>query len=197
MLVPAPPETSPPCRRKPEGAEWAKPPKVIRKLRYRSDGAGYLKDGYFHIFVLPAEGGTPRQITSGDFNHGGPQWTPDGGSLVFSANRHEDWEYQPRNTEIYEVGVSSRRIKALTDREGPDNRPAVSPDGKKIAYLGYDDRFQGYQVTRLYLMNRDGSGKRLVDRRFRPRRSAISDGVETAAGSFFSTMTRATRKSVS
>jgi acylaminoacyl-peptidase len=162
MLVPAPADefaTMPP---KPEGAEWAKPARVIRKLRYRSDGAGYLKDGYSHLFVLSADGGTPRQITSGDFNHRGARWTPDGRSLVFSANRHEDWEYEPRNNEIYEVSVSSRQIKALTDRKGPDNGPVISPDGKKIAYLGYDDRYQGYQVTCLYLMNRDGSGKRLV-----------------------------------
>ncbi len=33
---------------------------------------------------------------------------------------------------------------------------------KQIAYLGLDDRFQGYQVTHLYVMNRDGSGKKLV-----------------------------------
>jgi acylaminoacyl-peptidase len=162
MLVPTPTEKFAVTPPKPKGAEWAKPPKVIRKLRYRADGAGYLKDGYSHLFILPAEGGTPRQITSGDFNHRGPRWTPDGGSLIFSANRHDDWEYQPRNSEVFEVDLLNREIKALTDREGPDNNPAISPDGTKIAYLGYDDRYQGYQVTRLYLMNRDGSGKRLV-----------------------------------
>jgi acylaminoacyl-peptidase len=162
MLVPTPTEKFAVTPPKPKGAEWAKPPKVIRKLRYRADGAGYLKDGYSHLFILPAEGGTPRQITSGDFNHRGPRWTPDGGSLIFSANRHDDWEYQPRNSEVFEVDLLIREIKALTDREGPDNNPAISPDGTKIAYLGYDDRYQGYQVTRLYLMNRDGSGKRLV-----------------------------------
>jgi acylaminoacyl-peptidase len=147
---------------RPEGAEWAESPKVIRKLTYRADGAGYLKDGYSHIFVLPAEGGTPRQITSGDFNHREPRWTPDGRSLVFSANRHQDWEYQPGNSEIYEVSLKSREITALTDREGPDTDPVISPDGARIAYLGYDDLYQGYQVTRLYLMNRDGSGTTLV-----------------------------------
>ena len=161
MLVPAPSEEFASMPPKPRGAEWAKPAKVIRKLRYRSDGRGYLQDGYTHLFVLPADGGTPRQITSGDFNHSGARWAPDGLSLVFSANRHEDWEYEPRNNEIYQVNISSRQITALTDRKGPDNNPAVSRDGW-IAYLGYDDRYQGYQITRLYLMNRDGSGKRLV-----------------------------------
>lgn len=48
----------------------AEPAKVIRKLNYRADGTGYLKDGYNHLFVLPAEGGTPRQLTSGDASPG-------------------------------------------------------------------------------------------------------------------------------
>jgi acylaminoacyl-peptidase len=162
MLVPQ--ESAPfvEMPRRPAGAEWAAPPKVIQKLEYRADGAGYLRDGFFHIFVLPAEGGTPRQITSGDFHHRGPRWTPDGQSLIFAANRHPDWQHQPRNTEIFEVSVATGEIRALTDRNGPDRGPAISPDGLQIAYLGYDDRLQGYQVTCLYLMKRDGSRRRMI-----------------------------------
>jgi len=53
-------------------------------------------------------------------------------------------------------------IKALTDRNGPDNNPIVSPDGKKIVYVGFDDKVQTFQVTRLYTMNIDGSGKKEI-----------------------------------
>ncbi|MFQ5511072.1 MAG: prolyl oligopeptidase family serine peptidase [Candidatus Krumholzibacteriia bacterium] len=148
---------------KPEGAEWAKPAKVIQKLNYRLDGAGYLKDGYTQLFVLPADGGTPRQLTTGEFHHRGPpSWTPDGEALVFSANRHDDWEYDPLNSEVYEVSVVDGSIKALTGRAGPDASPVVSPDGKRIAYVGFDDRQQGYQVRGLYVMNRDGGGAALL-----------------------------------
>jgi len=162
MPVPAPEKpfvTMPPM---PPGAEWAKPAKVIRKVIYRMDGIGYVKDMYFQLFVLPAEGGSPRQLTSGDFHHRDSRWTPDGKSLVFSANRREDWEYEPRNSEVYRLDLNTREVTALTDRVGPDTGPAVSPDGSKIAYLGYDDRYQGYQVTQLSLMNSDGSGKRVL-----------------------------------
>ncbi|MCP4898530.1 MAG: S9 family peptidase [bacterium] len=162
MFVPASSKPFASMPPKPKGAEWAKPPTVIQKLRYRADGAGYLPNGYSHLFVLPSEGGTPRQITSGDFNHGGADWSPDSASLIFSANRHEDWEYQGRNNEVYEVTLSDRKITALTDREGPDNGPAVSPDGQRIAFVGYDDKYQGYQVSGLYVMNRDGSVRRLI-----------------------------------
>ncbi len=147
---------------KPDGADWGPPIKFIDKVQYRSDGEGYLRDGYTHLFILPADGGTPRQLTDGPFNHSSPAWASDGRALIFSANRHEEWEYDPRNAEIYEVSLVGGSITALTDRHGPDRSPAVSTDGKRIAYLGYDDRYQGYQATRLYVMNRDGSGKRLV-----------------------------------
>src|SRR5262249_42172105 len=63
----------------PKGAKWAEPPKMIRALNYRFDGKGYLKDGFHHLFVLPADGGTPRQLTRGPHHHlGTPAWTPDG-----------------------------------------------------------------------------------------------------------------------
>ncbi len=150
---------------KPQGAKWAAPPKLITRLQYRRDGSGYVKDGFNQIFVIPAGGGTPRQLTSGPYNHpapgaGSPQWTPDGGTLIFSANRQTDWEHQLRNTEIHEVSVSARAIKTLTGRFGPDSNPVISPDGSKIAYLGYDDHYEGYQRTRLYVMNRGGGEPR-------------------------------------
>jgi len=153
----------------PEGAKWAEPGTVIDKLVYRFNGPGYLKPGYTHLFIVPAEGGTPRQISSGDFQHGGTGfrasqavWTPDSKSLLMSVNRRPDFELEPLDSEIYEFSVADGAVKALTRRKGPDNAPQVSPDGKQIAYLGFDDRYQGYQITRLYLMSRDGSGPRLL-----------------------------------
>lgn len=154
----------------PEGAEWAEPARVIDELVHRFDGAGDLEHGYTHVFVLPASGGTPRQITSGDFHHGGyvgragsgrPVWSADGQSVLISANRHPDWELENRNTEVYEATLDGG-IRALTDRRGPDGGVAASPDGRWIAYTGFDDRYQGYQVTGLWLAERDGSGARAV-----------------------------------
>lgn len=148
---------------KPEGAEWAPAPKVVERLVYRADGAGYLKDGYSQLFVVPADGGAPRQLTSGPFDHRGPlAWAHDGASILVSANRHEDGEYDPLDTEIYDVRVSDGTTRALTSRHGPDGSPALSPDGKTIAYVGFDDRYQFYQVRKLYVMARDGSGSRCL-----------------------------------
>jgi dipeptidyl aminopeptidase/acylaminoacyl peptidase len=152
---------------KPEGAEWAKPPKTIRRMVFRTDEDGYLEESHRQLFIVPSDGGTPHQLTRGAFDNDGPfVWTPDGKSIVFSANRHEDWEYEPLNTEIYEVNAANGTIKVLTSRSGPDQSPTLSPDGARIAYVGFDDRYQGYQVTRLYVMNRDGSEPKLLTANF-------------------------------
>ncbi len=163
MLVAADPPRFATLPKKPRGAKWADPPMVIDRVRNRADGQGYLPHGYQHLFVLPAAGGTPRQVTSGSFHHrGAPVWTPDGKTLVFSANRNEDWEYEFRNSEIYTVSLDDLKIRALTDRNGPDQSPAVSPDGHHVAYVGYEDRIRTYQVSRLYVIGIDGSGKKVL-----------------------------------
>ncbi|HSR52754.1 MAG TPA: S9 family peptidase [Acidobacteriota bacterium] len=172
MLVPSKGPQPPALPNKPEGAEWADPPQRVDRLRHKADGRGHLTDGYQHLFVVPAEGGTPRQLTEGDFNHGGDAvWTPDSRHILFSGNRNPDWEYEFRNSEIYSVSLQGGQIKALTQRNGPDSQPAVSPDGSLIAFTGYDDRVQTYQVTRLYVMDRNGGNRRQLaarlDRSFR------------------------------
>ncbi len=145
----------------PEGAEWAPPVKVIERMIYRFDGAGFVDPGHVHLFILPAIGGTPRQLTSGNFNHFGPlSWSPDSNRIVFSANRRDDWEYEPNDSEVWEIDVSSGELRPLTDRRGPDDSPALSPDGEWVAYRGFDDRYQGYQLDRLYVQRRDGSERR-------------------------------------
>ncbi len=168
-LVPAPAPHLADLPAPPEGAKWASPAKVYDQLVYRFNGAGYLKPGFSQIFVVSADGGAPRQVTHGDFQNGGwtlietrPVWTPDGKYLIASVNRHPNYQLEPFDTDVYEFALADGAAKALTTRTGPDNEPVVSPDGKHIAYTGFDDRHQGYQVTKLYVMNRDGSDPRLL-----------------------------------
>jgi len=147
----------------PPGAQWSPPPRVIEKLEYRGDGEGYLKDEHAQIFVVPADGGTPRQLTTGAFDHDGTlAWTSDGATLLFSANRHPDGDYDPLDSEVHAIRVSDGTLTTLTSRHGPDAAPAVSPDGKQVAYVGFDDTYQGYQNRVLSVMNRDGSNVRAI-----------------------------------
>jgi acylaminoacyl-peptidase len=145
---------------RPPGAKWNDPPVYIDNLQYRFDGKGYLKDGHHQLFTLSTDGGVPVQHTFDAHDHGAPTWSADGRYLYFSANLHEDSDFDPNNSEIYQLQLGNGEIKALTSRHGPDNSPVISPDGQAIAYTGFDDHYQGYQVTHLYVMNADGSGAR-------------------------------------
>ena len=162
-LVPYPAPSLAPPPRPPAGAEWAAPPIMEDRFKNRQDGVGYLDFGYDHLFIVPVEGGTPTQVTSGDYQHQSPAaWTPDGESLVFSSNRNENWIHDYRNSELYIVSIADGRVRRLTDRPGPDRSPAVSPDGRQVAFTGYEDRTRTYQVSRLHVMNLDGSGHRTL-----------------------------------
>ena len=145
---------------KPEGAKWTEAPRVVSRLDYRQDRQGFLDDGFRHLFVVDAEGGTPRQVTSGDWDHGSPEWTPDGKALVFSALRVPEAEYRWRESDIYRVDVASGDVRQLTTRKGPDNNPAVSPDGRLVAYTGYDSTDATWQDAQLYVMGADGGDVR-------------------------------------
>lgn len=139
---------------KPEGAEWAPGVVVIDELHYRRDGSGIVEPGSDQIFVVPAEGGTARQLTRDEFDYGGRlAWSPDGSTLVVAVNRHENWEYDPRDSDLWAIDVESGELTELTTRYGPDFSPTYSPDGSKIAYLGYDDEKLGYMTLGTYVMD--------------------------------------------
>lgn len=150
--------------KKPTGANWAAHPRVTTRLKHEADGSGYISPGFHHLFVIPAEGGSARQITHGDRNYRGQAiWTQDGESLLLSANLSEDWEYDFRNSEIYRIDVETGEATALTDRKGPDENPVLSPDGRQIAYLGFTDKMQTYQVNELNIMDLNGGNKKKID----------------------------------
>ncbi len=148
--------------------------RVVTRLTFRANGEGWARDGYVHIFTVGADGGSARQITDGEFDDGAPRWSPDGARIAFSAIRKPDRDYTMGDTEIYVVPAAGGEIKALTDRRGPDGDPTWSPDGRSIAYTGFDDKLESFKATSLYVMSADGSGSRNLTASF--DRSA-ADGV--------------------
>jgi dipeptidyl aminopeptidase/acylaminoacyl peptidase len=142
----------------PKNAKWADPPKLIDRMVFRADGEGYLPSSFSQVFIVSSDGGAARQLTRGDFDHQSPPaFTADGSGVLVGANRRADADYDPLDSEIYRVDLADGSIHALTDRRGPDRHPVPSPDGKHIAYLGFDDKQLGYQATQLYVMDSDGS----------------------------------------
>jgi dipeptidyl aminopeptidase/acylaminoacyl peptidase len=148
---------------RPRGATWTEAPRVVESLVYRRDGQGFLADGTFHIFIVRAEGGTPRQVSTGDWDVGTPTWSPDGRTIYFSSGpRIEDAEYEWRETQIFALDVATGEKRQLTTRHGPDNNPTPSPDGRLIAYTGFDWSTDTWVDSRLYVMNADGTGHRIL-----------------------------------
>ncbi len=144
--------------KKPTGAQWAKSPRITTRLKHEVDGVGYVSPGFYQLFVIPSDGGSAKQLTYGNFNHRGKlSWSIDGKEIYFSSNRNKDWEYDFMNSELYKVQVSNGNITELTNRKGPDYAPTVSPNGKYIAYLGFTDKIQAYQIRQLYLMSTENS----------------------------------------
>ena len=163
MMVPGVSEPLAKPRPRPEGAEWSPPVKVIDTARYRWDGRGFLEPAYRHVFVVPADGGTPRQVTDGDFDHGGPlAWMPDSAQIVFSANRHDGWELESGESDLFAISVADGSLTQITDRPGGESSPAVSPDGRYIAYAANPNRKVSYNTSVLHVIGTDGTGDRAL-----------------------------------
>jgi dipeptidyl aminopeptidase/acylaminoacyl peptidase len=168
---------------KPEGATWTAPPRIVDDLVYRRDRMGFIEEGYTHIFIVAAEGGTARQLTQGNWNQGGRaySWTRDGKEILFSSLRVIDAEYEYRESEIYAVNVNSGEIRQLTDRKGPDGNPVVSPDNKHVIYTGYDWTDDAYINSKFYVMNLDGTGSRMISGDF-DRSAGIAKWADDNSG---------------
>ena len=163
---------------RPEGAQWTADPLVTDRMNYRIDRQG-LKSGYDHLFVVSAEGGTPRQITAGDWDAtskfsgvgaGSFDWTPDSASLVFDGILDPEDEAASRQSDIHRVVLASGDITTLTDGDGNWANPRVSPNGRYVVYSGHAASEVNYPASHLMRMDLDGSDKRVL-------RADLPDGV--------------------
>ncbi|WP_247684705.1 S9 family peptidase [Pseudoalteromonas luteoviolacea] len=143
--------------KKPEGATWAGEATYIDTKLYRRDGGGFIKHGYEHIYIVPSEGGTPRQLTTGDFHHRSQlTWSEDSKSIYFSADRHKDWQDRPRESDIYRLDVATQNITQITNEAGPEYGPKINYQRNKVAYLGFKDKKRSSQNVDIYMMSLNG-----------------------------------------
>ncbi len=145
--------------KKPKGATWSPEFKYITKARYQADGRGILEPAYTHIFIVSADGGIARQLTSGNYHHRGSlSWAPDSAKIYFSANRSDNWEYESREGDIFTVDLAGA-ITQVTDAPGLEGSPVVSPNGEQVAYIKSDDQKLAYRNRYLHVMDiaEDGS----------------------------------------
>ncbi|HEX4935339.1 MAG TPA: DPP IV N-terminal domain-containing protein, partial [Gemmatimonadaceae bacterium] len=150
----------------PAGAKWTQAPKYVTDLHYRADRRGFTRTGFTHLFVVPADGGTPRALTSGEWNVGARfdalqggvsyDFSPDGNTLFVVGFNEPNADMNYRSSHIYSVDVRSGSLRRLT-QDGQWNGVALSPDGRRIAYHGTSAK-ASYAAEEIHLMNADGSG---------------------------------------
>lgn len=169
--VPMEPEFKISLPGKPKGAEWTKDPLVVERLHYRTDRVGN-KEGFDHIFIVPADGGTPRQITDGKWDvgarfsgadaGGGIHFTPDGESIVFDGVTDPAREIEGMESNINIVSIETGEIRKLQPEAGFWSSPRVSPNGEYIAYSGNRKADANYPPDELRIMKIDGSEDRIL-----------------------------------
>jgi dipeptidyl aminopeptidase/acylaminoacyl peptidase len=156
----------------PKGATWTEAPRVIEGTHFRQDRNGFMREGFTHLFLVPAEGGTPRALTEGEWNVGarpmgldfgvGLDWTPDGSEIVFDGLNEKDADARYRESHIYAVNVATGKLRQITKAKGPWGSPVVSPDGHTIAYTGYPWTDQTYKAEEIWVMGLDGQNPRKI-----------------------------------
>ena len=161
---------------KPKGAKWKNDPAIIDTLHYRQDRVGLTNTGFDHIFVVPAEGGTPRQITDGKWNvgqrgigviAGSPilSWSPDGKTIAFDGPGKPIEAPHWFESHINIVNVASKEMTSLTDGHGVYGGPVFSPNGREVAFSGYPEHNASYPVSKLYVTSvNSGNTRTLADR---------------------------------
>ena len=161
--------------------------KVIRTLRFRLDGEGFLGDLKRHIFLVSVDGGEITPLTEGDWDDTHPSWSPDGTRIAFSSNRTDDREFN-RKSDIWMVNVTDRSVHQVTTSDGQYGTPVFSPDGGKIAYVGFplSEQYGPNTISGLWVKSLpDGEPHNVAERIDRDvSGTAISDAHYVAPAQF-------------
>ncbi len=140
--------------------EEPKPPTFlhITRLHYKEDGQRFLPQGRLHIHVLDLASRDVRALTSGNWDHQPPVWSPDGKWLAFAANRLPDSDYHATICDIRLLPASGGEPRNVTPEPGVAFAPAWSPDGSRIAYVGHTDELDAWGVRNFHVWSVPLSG---------------------------------------
>ncbi len=155
----------------PEGAKWAKAPRYTERLHYRQDRVGFTERGWRRLYLVAADGGEARQLTTGNWSVGESEFevaddvswdfVPDGRSIIIEGYKEDDRDVNDRDSYLYSIDIATGAAKRLTPTRGAWLHPAVSPDGRTIAYLGHEHNEDSHRDYGLYTMSLDGSNATL------------------------------------
>src|SRR5690625_2362733 len=137
--------------RQKETEEKNKQPIIINRLKHKSDTQGYHDGLYTQIILYDIKQQTFTQLTKGEVHYNFEDMSPDGKSIIFSANLNEDEDYELLN-DLHLLDLTTQSTITLTKGDGSYGGAKFSPSGQKIAFLGHDYKYQGATLTDLFVM---------------------------------------------
>ncbi|MFO7941380.1 MAG: S9 family peptidase [Bacillota bacterium] len=120
----------------------------IDKLLYKHDGIGFLEGKRSQVATVsfdPSRDGfaEPANVTSGDFDHADPAFSPDGEWIAVAACREPDPDPK-RFRDLWLFPTEGGEPVKVTASVGDVGSPSFSPDGRRVAYLGFERSRPGW-----------------------------------------------------
>ena len=129
----------------------------ITRVFFKRDEAGFLPEERAHVWLVDAESGEAKQLTSGDvWDEVSPAWSPDRKTIAFCSNRTEDPDLHLYDDEIYLIPADGGEIRKLPTPKGSKAFPSFSPDGRWIAFNQAAGEDPWAQV-KVWVVRSDGS----------------------------------------
>ncbi len=138
-----------------------KRPRVIEKLPYKSDGAGFTFDQRSHLYLFDLESERVEELTSGPWSDREPAWSPDGRYLAFASERHAE-RGRDLGADLFLLEVRTGELSQLTRTSGQVHMPSWSPDGSLLAYAGTDRLRSAPSHRRLWVVPAAGGSPRCI-----------------------------------
>ena len=111
--------------------------KVVRRLRYKQDGVGWVHDRFLQIWILELNSGNLRQITNSECDYVEPKWSNKGEKLAFiGVAREQNIELGQGQIFVCDYPDGSP-YRLLPDWVGACHSPVWGEDDKHIAFAGH------------------------------------------------------------